>query len=117
APRGQKREKKTTPRYVAEPFLSLHCIDKGFRGICATLSGGNPPRYETNHNITGNRPTIIIDNNSQPGLFGDAFVVFEDNIKQGMIGLPDGIGGLGLTTVEKLECLIVGFAALLCQHL
>src|SRR5207248_8870757 len=35
--------------YVAEPFASLRCIDKGFRGICATLSGGNPPRYETNH--------------------------------------------------------------------
>src|SRR5437773_3466803 len=44
-----KRGKKATPRYVAEPFASLRCIDKGFRGICATLSGGNPPRYETNH--------------------------------------------------------------------
>src|SRR6059058_2621591 len=46
-----KRGKKATPRYVAEPFASLRCIDKGFRGICATLSGGNPPRYETNHRI------------------------------------------------------------------
>ena len=44
-----KRGKKATPRYVAEPFASLRCIDKGFRGICATLSGRNPPRYETNH--------------------------------------------------------------------
>ena len=45
-----KKGKKATPRYVAEPFASLHCIDKGFGGICAILSGGNPPRYETNHN-------------------------------------------------------------------
>ena len=67
--------------------------------------------------ITRNRPTLIIDNDSQPGLFGDAFVVFEDNSNKGMIGLPDGIGGLGLTTVEKLAGLIGGFAALLCQHL
>jgi hypothetical protein len=44
-----KKGKKATPRYVAEPFTSLCCIDKGFGGICATLSGGNPPRYETNH--------------------------------------------------------------------
>src|SRR5439155_24841134 len=43
-----KSEQKATPRYVPEPFASLRCIDKGFRGICATLSGGNPPRYETN---------------------------------------------------------------------
>ena len=42
---GKKRGKKATPRYVAESFASLCCIDKGFRGICATLSGGNPPRY------------------------------------------------------------------------
>src|SRR5437870_12177494 len=48
-----KRGKKATPRYVAEPFASLRCIDKGFRGICATLSGGNPPRYETNHIVPG----------------------------------------------------------------
>src|SRR2546428_11857883 len=48
-----KRGKKATPRYVAEPFASLRCIDKGFRGICATLSGGNPPRYETNHRFGG----------------------------------------------------------------
>src|SRR4051812_34479735 len=46
-----KKGKKATPRYVAEPFASLRCIDKGFRGICATLSGGNPPRYETNHSL------------------------------------------------------------------
>ena len=44
-----KRVKKATPCYVAEPFGSLCCIYKGFGGICATLSGGNPPRYETNH--------------------------------------------------------------------
>jgi hypothetical protein len=41
--------KKATPRYVAEPYASSRFIDKGFGGICATLSGGNPPRYETNH--------------------------------------------------------------------
>ncbi len=50
-----KRGKKATPRYVAEPFASLCCIDKGLGGICATLSGGNPPRYETNHTLGGNR--------------------------------------------------------------
>src|SRR5262249_32910145 len=44
-----KKVKKATPRYVAEPFASLYCINKGFGGVCATLSGGNPPRYETNH--------------------------------------------------------------------
>src|SRR5206468_12205392 len=48
-----KRGKKATPRYVAEPFASLRCIDKGFRGICATLSGGNPPRY-------GSCPLLVI---------------------------------------------------------
>ena len=48
-PHEGKKGKKATPRYVAEPFASLCCIDKGFGGICATLSGGNPPRYETNH--------------------------------------------------------------------
>src|SRR5437763_17148999 len=51
-----KRGKKATPRYVAEPFASLRCIDKGFRGICATLSGRNPPRYETNHTRDHHRP-------------------------------------------------------------
>src|SRR5437667_12844996 len=55
-----KRGKKATPRYVAEPFASLRCIDKGFRGICATLSGGNPPRYETNHIITSFLGTIWV---------------------------------------------------------
>src|SRR5262249_48315142 len=49
SPTRAKRGKKATPRYVAEPFASLCCIDKGFGGICATLSAGNPPRYETNH--------------------------------------------------------------------
>ena len=49
SPTRAKRGKKATPRYVADPFAALCCIDKGFRGICATLSGGNPPRYETNH--------------------------------------------------------------------
>src|SRR5262249_11423171 len=47
-----KRGKQVTPRYVAEPFASLRCIDKGFREIYATLSGGNPPRYETNYRYT-----------------------------------------------------------------
>src|SRR6266516_4372184 len=37
SPTRAKRGKKATPRYVAEPFASLRCIDKGFRGICATL--------------------------------------------------------------------------------
>jgi hypothetical protein len=44
---------------VAEPFASLRCIDKGFRGICATLSGGNRPRYETNH--TTARIRIVVE--------------------------------------------------------
>ena len=38
-----KRGKKATPYYVAEAFVSLCCIDKGFGGICAILSGRNPP--------------------------------------------------------------------------
>src|SRR5690242_9906127 len=44
-----KKGKKATPRYVAELYVPSYCINKGFGGICATLSGGNPPRYETNH--------------------------------------------------------------------
>src|SRR5213083_1473845 len=56
-----KRGKKATPRYVAEPFASLRCIDKGFRGICATLSGGNPPRYETNHTKSQNSHESLLD--------------------------------------------------------
>ena len=44
--------KKATPRYVAESFTPLCCIYKDFGGICATLSGGNPPRYKTNHTLT-----------------------------------------------------------------
>jgi hypothetical protein len=44
-----KSLKKATPRSVAEPFAPLCCIYKGFGGIYAILSGGNPPRYETNH--------------------------------------------------------------------
>jgi hypothetical protein len=45
-----KKGKKATPRYMAESYVPSRCINKGFGGICATLSGGNPPRYETNHN-------------------------------------------------------------------
>src|SRR6266849_1892939 len=37
-----KKGKKATPRYVAELFVPLCCIYKGFGGICAILSGGNP---------------------------------------------------------------------------
>jgi hypothetical protein len=48
-----KRVKKATPCYAAELYASSRCIDKGFGGICATLSGGNPPRYETNHSLNG----------------------------------------------------------------
>src|SRR5215510_1109376 len=44
-----KRGKKATPRYVAEPFAPLCYVDSGFGGIHAILSGGNPPRYKTNH--------------------------------------------------------------------
>src|SRR5712692_4643898 len=38
-----KRLKKATPHYMAGPFAQLCCIYKDFGGICATLSGGNPP--------------------------------------------------------------------------
>jgi hypothetical protein len=38
-----KRLKKATPRYVAGPVAPLCRIYKDFGGICATLSGGNPP--------------------------------------------------------------------------
>src|SRR5262249_10197267 len=43
SPTRAKRLKKATPRYVAGPAAPWYCIYKGFRGICATLSGGNPP--------------------------------------------------------------------------
>jgi hypothetical protein len=38
-----KRVKKATPRYVAEPFVSLYCVYRDFGGIRAILSGANPP--------------------------------------------------------------------------
>src|SRR6266516_15901 len=46
-----KKGKKATPRYVAGPFAPLCCVYSGFGGIPAILSGGNPPRYKTNHTI------------------------------------------------------------------
>src|SRR5215510_652632 len=45
-----KRGKKATPRYVAGPFTPLCRVYRDFGGIRAILSGGNPPRYKTNHN-------------------------------------------------------------------
>src|SRR5947208_9810823 len=51
-----KRGKKAMPRYVTGPFAPLCCVYSGFGGIPAILSGGNPPRYKTNHTMYSSMP-------------------------------------------------------------
>src|SRR6266702_1693818 len=53
-----KRGKKAMPRYVAGPFAPLCCVYSGFGGIPAILSGGNPPRYKTNHTDEANSLSV-----------------------------------------------------------
>ena len=48
------------PRYVTGPFAPLCCVYSGFGGIPAILSGGNPPRYKTNHSIVSSFAEEIV---------------------------------------------------------
>jgi hypothetical protein len=44
-----KSVRKDTLRYVAAPFVPLCCVYRDFGGVRATLSGGNPPGFKSNH--------------------------------------------------------------------
>jgi hypothetical protein len=54
---------------------------------------------------------LIVQDDRQPWFPGLALLIGEQHIQQGMVGLPDGIGRVGLTTLEKVEGLVIGLAA------
>jgi hypothetical protein len=40
-------------------------------------------------------------------------LVAEQEVQQGMVGLPDGIGCVSLPAVEEIEGLVIGLAAVM----
>src|SRR5207244_7075250 len=50
-----------------------------------------------------------------PGLGGCLTLAHQEHIEQIVIGLPDGVGTIGFTAIQKIEALLVGFGALVGQ--
>ena len=53
--------------------------------------------------------TVVIQNHGQPGLGRGLPLAEHEDIQETVVGLPDGIGGLGFATMQKIEALAVGF--------
>ena len=62
------------------------------------------------------RTTVIIQHNREPRLCGFAVRSEKQNIKRAMVGLPDGIGPIGLAPMNQLECLAVGLRPLVSER-
>ena len=65
------------------------------------------------HHVSCHRTAIIVQDDREPWFPGMALLIGEQHVQQGMVGLPDGIGRVGLTTVEKVEGLVIGLAAVM----
>src|SRR3954454_18457155 len=49
--------------------------------------------------VSGDGTAVVVDDDRQPGLGGDAVLTDKQNIQERMIRLPDGVGMIGFAAV------------------
>jgi hypothetical protein len=63
--------------------------------------------------IAGDSAAVIIEDDGQPRLAGLVLVVFDQDLELGVIGLPGGVGRLGVPAMHEVEGVAVGLGALM----
>jgi hypothetical protein len=71
------------------------------------------------YGVASDGATVIIENNTEPGLFRLAVVIEDKNWQEGVISLPYLIGSTRLVTEKQVKFFLVGFRSLMgerCQR-
>jgi hypothetical protein len=67
------------------------------------------------HHVAGHGTAILIKNDREPGFPRTAFLIGEQNVEQGVVGLPDDIGRIRFAAVQEILGVAVDLAALMGQ--